>query len=182
MILILIGAPGSGKGTQAKYLKERYKITHLSTGDMLRENVGNATKLGKKANEYMQRGELVPDKLIIDMIAKRTLKEDCKNGFLLDGFPRSLPQAKALDEMLREKELEPDAVINLIVPEEELVRRLLGRGRADDNEETIRNRLKVFNEQTSPVLDYYRKQNNVKEINGTGAIPKIRERIIKSLA
>lgn len=181
MILILIGAPGSGKGTQAEYLRKKYNITHLSTGDMLRENVGECTELGNKANEYMQRGELVPDKLIIDMISERTSKDDCKNGFLLDGFPRSLPQAEALDEMLLEKGLELCAVVNLIVDEEELIKRLLGRGRADDNEETIRNRLNVFNDQTSPVLDYYREQDKVKDIDGVGAIDDIFERIIGAL-
>ena len=181
MILILIGAPGSGKGTQAENLKKKYKIIHLSTGDMLRENVRDATELGMKANRYMQRGELVPDKLIIDMIAERISKRDCRNGFLLDGFPRSLPQAEALDAMLGKKRLELDYVVNLIVDEEELVRRLLGRGRSDDNEETIRNRLKVFRDQTSPVLDYYRKQEKVKDIDGVGAIDRIYEQIIKAL-
>lgn len=181
MILILIGAPGSGKGTQAEYLRKKYNITHLSTGDMLRENVKEGTELGNKANEYMQRGELVADKLIIDMISERTTRDDCKNGFLLDGFPRSLPQAEALDEMLLEKGLELEAVVNLMVDEEELVKRLLGRGRSDDNEETIRNRLNVFREQTSPVLDYYKEQCKVKDIDGVGAIEDIFERIIGAL-
>ncbi len=181
MILILIGAPGSGKGTQAERLKKEYSITHLSTGDMLRENVKSGTKLGNKANEYMQAGKLVPDKLIIDMIAERTSKEDCKGGFLLDGFPRSPVQAEALDEMLNEKGLNLDAVVNLIVDEEELVKRLLSRGRSDDNEETIRNRLVVFNEQTAPVIGHYKKQDKVKDIEGVGDIEDIYERIIKSL-
>ena len=181
MILILVGAPGSGKGTQAESLKKKYEITHLSTGDMLRENVKEGTALGKKANEYMQRGELVPDKLIIDMIAERISKPDCKKGFLLDGFPRSLPQAEALDEMLAGKKLKLDAVVNLIVDEDELVRRLLGRGRADDNEATIRNRLKVFKDQASPVLGHYKKQKKVKDIEGMGDIAAIRNRIEKAL-
>ena len=181
MILILIGAPGSGKGTQAEILKKNYNLTHLSTGDMLRENVKEGTKLGRKASEYMQRGELVPDKLIIDMIEEKTSKEESVGGFLLDGFPRSLPQAEALDEMLKNKKLNLDAVVNLIVDEEELLKRLLGRGRSDDNEETIRNRLNVFKNQTSPVLDYYREQEKVKDIDGAGLVEEIYERIVKSL-
>lgn len=182
MILILVGAPGGGKGTQAEQLKTKYGIAHISTGDMLRANVKEGTELGKEANEYMQKGELVPDDLIIRMIEARIQVDDCGNGFLLDGFPRSLPQAEALDAMLEKQSLELDAVVNLKVDEEELVRRLLGRGRADDNEETIRNRLKVFNEQTSPVLGYYSKQDKVKDIDGMGSIDDVYDRVIKALS
>ncbi|MEK6797092.1 MAG: adenylate kinase [Spirochaetota bacterium] len=182
MILILVGAPGGGKGTQAARLKDHYSIAHISTGDMLRENVKNGTKLGAEANGFMQKGELVPDTVIINMIAERIKAPDCAKGFLLDGFPRSLPQAEALDRMLSGNKLKLDAVVNLMVDEEELVKRLLGRGRADDNETTIRNRLSVFKNQTEPVLGHYAKQKLVKNTNGMGTIDEIYNRITTTLA
>ncbi|MBI4978292.1 MAG: adenylate kinase [Spirochaetes bacterium] len=181
MILILVGAPGGGKGTQAAKLKEQFKIAHISTGDMLRENVKAGTALGAEANGFMQSGALVPDALIIKMIEARIKDADCKNGFLLDGFPRSLPQAEALDKMLTANKLKLDAVINLQVDEDELVKRLLSRGRADDNEKTIRNRLQVFKTQTEPVLGHYGSQKRVKNIHGMGAIDEIYTRILEAL-
>lgn len=181
MILILIGPPGGGKGTQAERLKDKYMIAHISTGDMLRENVKNETDLGKEAHAYMQKGDLVPDDIILKMIEKRVVENDCKNGFLLDGFPRSENQAKALDEILKSNSITLDAVVNLKVDEDEIVKRLLSRGRADDNETTIRNRLDVFNKQTSPVLKHYEAQGKVFNVDGMGDVDVIYDRIVDAL-
>ncbi len=181
LALIIIGAPGSGKGTNATAIINKYNIAHISTGDILRDNVSNNTELGKKANDYMQKGALVPDELIICMVEQRINKSDCENGFLLDGFPRTIEQANALDKLLDSKAKSIDKVINLVVSEDELMGRLLKRGRADDNEETISNRLSVFTNQTSPVIEYYSKANKIINIDAVGDIEKISDDILNSI-
>lgn len=181
MNIILVGPPGSGKGTQAENIIKDYKVAHISPGDMLRKHKKDGTELGMKANEYMQKGELVPDEIVVKMIEQRISEDDCKGGFMLDGFPRSLSQAKALDEMLEKQNMEKPVIINIVVSEDELVDRLLKRGRADDNEETIKSRLKVFNGQTSPVIEYYSEKGSVHEINGVGSIEGIYAEIKKVL-
>lgn len=181
MNIILVGPPGGGKGTQATIIKDKLKIAHISTGDMLREHIKNESDLGKEANEYIKRGDLVPDSLIISMIEERLKDKDCENGVLLDGFPRTLAQAIALDELFSKATKTLNAVINLIVDDEALVKRLLSRGRADDNEETIRNRLVVFKSQTSPIIEHYKKAGKVFDINGSGDIEAISGDIFKVL-
>lgn len=149
--LVFLGPPGAGKGTQAQRIAQEYGIPHISTGDILRNAVKEGTELGKLAKSYMDKGELVPDEVIIGIIRERLSQPDVKEkGFILDGFPRTLPQAEALDELLKELSMPLDRVVYLNVDDEEIVKRLLARGRADDTEEVIRNRLKVYREQTAP--------------------------------
>ncbi|PLV60993.1 adenylate kinase [Brachyspira pilosicoli SP16] len=154
--IIFIGAPGSGKGTQSELIEKEYSISHISTGDMFRENIANGTELGKTAKGYMDKGELVPDSLVIDMLFDRLKEDDCKKGFMLDGYPRTMEQAKELDKLLEKLNYKIDAIINLSVAENIIIKRLLNRGRSDDNEETIKNRIKVFESQSKPVLEYYK--------------------------
>ena len=208
MKLVIFGPPGSGKGTQAAYLKERFQIPVVSTGDILRQEVRDQSELGRNAKAYMDRGDLVPDEVIVEMIRKRLKEPDTRNGFLLDGFPRNLTQAEELDEMMNSMGLRFDKVLYLNVPEEVLVHRLAGRWicpvdgktyhlefnppkndrkcdvdgtalvqREDDKEETARRRIEVYNESTFPILDHYRPQGIVAEIDGTGAISAIRQRL-----
>lgn len=196
MRLVLLGAPGAGKGTQAKLLCEKLGLAHISTGDMLREAVKSGSDLGKEAKGYMDRGELVPDELIIKMLNERIARDDVKQGFILDGFPRTENQAKALDEAVKGKS-EIDLAIDLNASEEVIVQRLTGRRickfcgaifhiknkppkqqdvcdecggalyqRDDDKEETIRNRLKVYNSQTSSLIEYYKKQDKLETVSG----------------
>jgi len=180
--VVFLGPPGAGKGTQAVRIAEKYNVPHISTGDILRAAVKEGTELGKIAKEYMDKGELVPDEIIIGIIKERLSQEDVKeNGFILDGFPRTLPQAEALDKMLEELGMPLDKVIYLNVDDEEIVKRLLARGRADDTEDVIRNRLKVYREQTSPLIDYYTKKGLLVEINGVGDIDEITKKIEESL-
>ncbi|MEI0478853.1 adenylate kinase [Brachyspira pulli] len=153
--IIFIGAPGVGKGTQSALIEKDYSIVHIATGDMLRENIANATELGKTAKTYMDKGELVPDSLVINMLKERITKDDCKNGFMLDGFPRTIEQAKELSNILDSLNYKISSIVYIYADEEIIIERLLKRGRADDNEETIKNRLKVFESQSKPVLDYY---------------------------
>ena len=164
MNIIFLGAPGSGKGTQAAFLIEKFNLTHLSTGDMLRAEIAQQSQLGIKAKEIMDKGELVSDEIVISMIEKRLTE----NGALFDGFPRTIAQAEALDNLLSQKGQQIDAVIYLKVAEEELLTRMLARGRADDNEETIKNRLIVYKNQTQPLIEFYQKQGKLKTIEGTG--------------
>jgi adenylate kinase len=164
--LIFLGPPGAGKGTQAQLLSAKYEIPHISTGDILRIAVKNQTALGKKAQGYMDRGELVPDDLILDLIKERLGQPDAQKGWILDGFPRNLNQATFLDNLLTELNLTADIVLNLEVPDEILVERLLERKRKDDNEETIRRRLEVYHQDTVPLIDYYTDRGSLKAVNG----------------
>ena len=173
MRLVFIGPPGAGKGTQAEKIVETYKIAHLSTGDMLRAARDAQTEIGKKADEYMSSGALVPDEIIIGIIRERLEQPDCAHGYLLDGFPRTLAQAGELDEMLAAKETPLDVVLELQVHEDELFERLAGRGRADDTPEVIRQRLQAYEKQTAPLMDYYREKGLLKTIDGVGTVDEI---------
>lgn len=164
--LIFLGPPGAGKGTQAQILSESYSIPHISTGDILRAAVNGQTPLGQKAKGYMDRGELVPDDLILDLIKERLSQSDTKNGWILDGFPRNVSQAAFLEKLLDELGLTADTVLNLEVPDEILIERLLARKRRDDNEETIRRRLQVYHKDTVPVIGYYTERGLLKAIDG----------------
>ena len=177
MRLVFIGPPGAGKGTQAERLIAKYHPAHLSTGDMLRAARDAKTEVGVKADEYMSKGALVPDDVIISIIKERLAADDCAAGFLLDGFPRTIAQAEALDEMLTKQATPLDIVLELRVPEDELFTRLAGRGRADDTPEAIRNRLVGYTNQTSPLLDYYAKKGLLQTVDGLGTIDDIFSRI-----
>lgn len=212
MNIIMLGPPGSGKGTQAKEIIEKYDIPQVSTGDLLREAVKNQTDLGKQAKEYMDAGKLVPDDVVVGMVKERLQEDDCRKGFILDGFPRTVPQAESLDKTLEEVGTKIDKVLSIEVPDSEVVERLAGRRtcencgtmyhvkfnppekegvcdkcggklyqRDDDNEETIRNRLQVYHDQTSPLKDYYARKGLVKEIEGIGDINKIKEAVLAAL-
>lgn len=179
--LILIGAPGSGKGTQAKRLAKRFGIPQIATGDILREAAASGSEAGGRARSIMERGHLVPDDLVIDIVRARLAKEDCNPGFILDGFPRTTGQAEALDAILREQGRGPVRVVALVVADEELVRRILSRGesRADDNEGSLRNRLEVYDRETAPVLEHYR--SALVEIDGVGDMDQITDAIVEAL-
>ncbi len=180
--LILFGPPGSGKGTQAQKLVEKYDITHLSTGDMFRYELGHNTELGRLAKSYVDKGQLVPDSVTIDMLKQRMENGIIKNGFILDGFPRNIPQAEALDRLLGEKDIKITAFLSLEVDDEELISRLLNRGkssgRSDDvNEEIIRHRMKVYKAETTPVYAYYDSKGMAIQVNGMGTIDEIFEEL-----
>lgn len=183
--LILMGPPGAGKGTQADIVKDNFKIPQISTGEILREAVKNSTAMGLEAKKFMDAGDLVPDVVVIGIIKDRLAEADCAKGFILDGFPRTVDQAVALSKILREMKMDLDAVINLSVPDAELVKRLLGRaekeGRADDNEETIKNRLQNYNSKTFPLIDFYKKEGILKEVNGVGSMDEITKEILSVL-
>lgn len=179
--IVLLGAPGSGKGTQGELLMQRKAIPQISTGDLLRAAVAAGTELGRKAKAAMDAGELVADDVVVGMIRERLADEDAANGFILDGFPRSRAQAESLDTLLQQVGKPLDRVVHLDVDEEELVTRLLGRGRADDNEQTVRNRLEVFKAQTFPLLDYYRQRGLLQTVKGVGEIEEIYTRIDDAL-
>ncbi|GAB4535080.1 MAG: adenylate kinase [Parvularculaceae bacterium] len=179
MILILLGPPGAGKGTQAKRICERRGLAHLSTGDMLRAAAEAGTPLGLEAKAVMDRGDLCPDELVIDVIRERIAQSDCRAGFLLDGFPRTTPQAEALDRMLAEIGRELDVVLELRVDENALIERLRSRiretggERADDNEETFKKRLDVYRAQTAPLIPYYEKSGKLRVIDGMAEIDAV---------
>ncbi|MCR4710215.1 MAG: adenylate kinase [Clostridiales bacterium] len=212
MRTILLGPPGAGKGTQAVKIVEKYGVPHISTGDIFRENIKNGTELGKKAQEYMNKGELVPDDLVIDLATSRLLEPDCANGFLLDGFPRTVYQAEKLDEFLAAHDSKIDVVLDIAVEKEELITRLTGRRvcktcgasfhvvsvppkqegicdfcggeliqRADDNLETVTNRIEVYEAQTMPLVDYYEKAGNIAHINGAGSLEEVFGDIVKAI-
>jgi len=179
--IILLGGPGAGKGTQAVKLKEHYKIPHISTGEVLREARAAGTELGKKAAEYMDAGKLVPDSIILGIVGEKLDMPDMKNGFLFDGFPRTIPQAESLDSMLKSRSEAIDAVVSIEVQDKIVIDRLLKRaeieGRSDDNSETIENRLKVYYEQTEPLKQYYRDRGLLQSIDGIGTVDEVFERI-----
>ncbi len=177
MRIVFIGPPGAGKGTQAEKIIAKYHTAHLSTGDMLRAARDAKTEIGVKAEKFMSAGQLVPDDVIIGIIGERLQASDCQGGYLLDGFPRTIAQAEALDKMLAEKGTPLDVVLELRVPDEELFRRLAGRGRADDKPEVIRERLVAYANQTSPLLDYYGQKGLVQVIEGLGTVDDIFSRI-----
>jgi adenylate kinase len=171
--LIFVGPPGAGKGTQSKGLADSHQIPHISTGDILRESVAAKTSLGVQAQGFMDRGELVPDQLVIDLIRERLDKPDAQSGWILDGFPRNVAQAEFLDVLLGELKQDCDRVVNFDVPDEVLVVRLLNRGRKDDNEETIRRRLEVYREQTAPLISYYDSQQKLVTIDGDQSMDEV---------
>ncbi len=179
--IIFIGPPGVGKGTQSEFIKKDYSIVHISTGDMFRENISNNTELGRTAKSYMDRGDLVPDSLVIDMIIDRIKRDDCKNGFMLDGFPRTMEQAKELDKILGELNFNISAVINLYADKDIVVNRLLCRGRDDDNEETIKTRIEVFEKQSKPILDFYMNRVNIINVESVGTPEEVYSKIKKEL-
>ena len=185
--LILLGPPGGGKGTQAERLCERTGIAHVSTGNILREAVSNATELGVEAKRYMDQGQLVPDALVIALIKERLAMSDCRDkGFLLDGFPRTVEQAKALDELLVAIELPLTNVVELVVPDDVLLARIEGRaaagsGRSDDNAAVFANRLKVYHEQTAPVTGYFKSKGLVTSLDGLGTIDEVEQKLLKVL-
>lgn len=205
--IIMLGAPGAGKGTQARQLSLRFSIPHISTGDILREAVKNRTSLGLKAKSFLDKGKLVPDDVIIDVVKERLSKDDCRNGFILDGFPRTIPQAESLNSHISDI-----IVINIHVDEAELIKRLSGRRvckkcganyhiiyspptnegicnmcggelyqRDDDTEDTIKARLQVYKNQTAPLIDYYKKKNILFTVSGKGSIQDIFNEILKVL-
>lgn len=181
MRIVLFGAPGSGKGTQAHRLVEEFGAPQIATGNLLRGAVSAGTELGQKAKQAMDAGDLVADELVIGMIRERLKQSDTANGFIFDGFPRSLTQAESLDEMLAELGRPLEKVVHIKVDDDELVNRLMQRGRADDNEKTIRHRLDVFHNQTEPVMAYYEKQGKLASVEGVGAIDAIHARIDDAL-
>ena len=187
MNIVIFGAPGSGKGTQSDKLIEHYKLFHISTGDVLRDNIKRGTELGKIAKGYIDQGQLVPDELIIDILAQvlDENKDNASEGVIFDGFPRTIPQAEALEQLLADRGTQVDAVVGLEVPEEELIKRILLRGqmsgRSDDNEDTARKRLETYHNQTSPLKAYYQEQGKYRAINGLGSIDGIFDLIKEAL-
>lgn len=208
MNVIMLGPPGAGKGTQAVRMAEMYSLPHISTGDIFRENVKSGTELGCKAKEYMDRGDLVPDQLVIDIVADRLTKADCEKGFILDGFPRTVAQADALREILAGPGRSIDHVVNVDVPDEALIKRISGRRvcrecgaiynvnfdaepvgdtcrgcsgeiyqRDDDMEETVRNRLREYAAKTEPLIDYYRKDGLLRDVDGDAPMAEVLESI-----
>lgn len=180
--IILFGKPGAGKGTQAQFLKEKYNLTHISTGDVFRYNLKNGTDLGKQAKVYIDKGELVPDEITIDMLADEVEKNMDKAGFLFDGFPRTIKQAEALEELLEEKKIDFVGTIGLDADDDVLVARVLERGKTsgrsdDQDEEKIRNRYIEYNEKTAPLIAYYEQKGKYTSVNGMGTIEEITQRL-----
>jgi adenylate kinase len=186
MRIVFLGPPGSGKGTQAKLLAERLKIPAISTGDMLRAAVREGTPLGLKAKAVMEAGELVSDDLMIGLIRERISQPDARSGFLLDGFPRTVEQAVALDGLLGGNEKGLSTVVNLSVPEAVLIDRLEGRSgqenRSDDRRETVLERLRVYRQKTEPLIEFYRRRGLLKDVDGVGEVPEIADRISRAVA
>ncbi len=212
MKIIMLGAPGAGKGTQAKMIADKYKIPHVSTGDIFRMNIKNGTELGMEAKKYMDQGLLVPDELTVRILLDRVAKEDCKDGYVLDGFPRTIPQAEVLEDALNKLGDQIDYAINVEVPDENIIRRMGGRRaclscgatyhiehvppkkegvcdqcgqplvlRDDDKPETVKNRLRVYQEQTQPLIDFYTKRNVLKSVDGTQDMQDVFQEIVKIL-
>ncbi len=212
MRLILLGAPGAGKGTQAEMLTKLYDIPCISTGNIFREHISKNTELGQKAKAYMDEGKLVPDSLVIELVKSRITQDDCKNGMIFDGFPRTIPQAEALDVMLKELNIPIDFVVNVEVADELIIERMAGRTvcpscgasyhkvnkpskvsgkcdlcsadliqRDDDKAETVKKRLDVYHEQTEPLIEYYRGQGKLVDVDGVGAVEEVRDRVKTAL-
>ena len=212
MKVIMLGAPGAGKGTQAKQIADKYSIPHISTGDIFRANINNGTELGKKAKTFMDQGLLVPDELVVELVADRIQQDDCKNGFVLDGFPRTIPQAEALDAALAKINEKMDYAIDVDVPDENIITRMSGRRaclncgatyhivsiptkvegicdrcgspvvlRDDDKPETVKKRLEVYHEQTQPLIDYYKKKDILKTVNGVQPMEDVFKAIVEIL-
>lgn len=179
MRLVLLGPPGAGKGTQATRLAESLGIPQISTGDLFRHNISTGTPLGLQAKQYLDAGDLVPASLTNALVDDRLNDADVAGGFILDGFPRSVEQAIALHDMLERRNLKLDAVLEFRVPEDELVQRLKGRGRADDTEDVIRNRMKVYRDETAPLLDYYR--DELKTVDAVGELDEVFARALHAL-
>lgn len=185
--IVIFGAPGSGKGTQSENLIKKYNLAHISTGDVLRAEIKNGTELGKLAEGYISKGQLVPDEVVIDMLAK-VLDEKSKegaSGVIFDGFPRTIPQGEALDKVLAERGQSVSVVVSLEVDEPELIDRLIKRGqqsgRSDDNHETIKARLDVYNNQTSPLKEHYKKTGKLASVKGVGTVEEIFDRISEAV-
>ena len=212
MKIIMLGAPGAGKGTQAKMIADKFSIPHISTGDIFRANIKEGTELGRKAKEYMDQGLLVPDELVVNLVVDRLTWEDAKNGYVLDGFPRTIPQAEALTNALAEKGEKVDFAINIDVPDQNIIERMGGRRacvscgatyhivnippkkegicdvcgaelilRDDDKPETVKKRLDVYHEQTQPLIDYYKAEGVLKDVDGTVDMKDVFESIVKVL-
>ncbi len=213
MNIILLGAPGAGKGTQAVALVKEKGLAHVASGDLFRDNLSRGTELGNTAKTYMDKGELVPDDVTVKMVLDRIARPDCASGFLLDGFPRTIPQAEALDKALTAEGKNVDKAVSVAVPNEELIKRLSGRWicrgcqapfhmvdappkeagkcdhcggelyqRDDDNETTVRNRLEVYSNQTAPLIDYYRGQGKLLEVNGNQPVGAVTKEMLAALA
>lgn len=183
MRIIIFGPPGAGKGTQANLISEEYDIPHLSTGEIFRSSIKNETPLGKEVKAILDAGDLVPDEKVVGLVEEELQNDKYANGYILDGFPRTVPQAEAYDALLDKKGKTLDAFLQLVVPEEELINRILsrGEGRSDDSPQKVKNRLAVYRKETEPVLNHYKKQDLVETINGVGSIEKIFERIKATL-
>jgi len=212
MKLIIIGAPGAGKGTQAEKLSEKLNIPHISTGDIFRSNISDNTQIGKQVRAYMDKGNLVPDELTIEIVKRRLQEKDCANGFILDGFPRTIPQAEYLDKAADELNVSIDAVLDIVVSDKEVIKRILGRRvcpscgmsyhisnnpplvegicdvchshielRDDDKEEILVERLKVYHEQTEPVINYYQKNGKLVVVNGRESLEDTTADVFKAI-
>jgi adenylate kinase len=178
--VVLLGPPGAGKGTQAQKLSEKLGIPQISTGDLFRKNISEGTPLGVEAKRYLDAGDLVPSELTNKLVEDRIEQDDAAAGFILDGYPRSVEQAKAFDEMLKNHNTKLDAVLEFSVSEEELFERLKGRGRADDTEEVIHNRMQVYRDETEPLLEYY-SHNNLQTVDAVGSLDEVFARALRAL-
>ncbi|WP_433757268.1 adenylate kinase [Nocardia sp. CA-135398] len=179
MRLVLLGPPGAGKGTQADLLSDKLGVPHISTGDLFRTNISAQTPLGREAQKYIDAGDLVPSDVTNRMVEARVAEPDAANGFVLDGYPRTVDQADALEKILADMDKKLDAVLCFVVPEETVVARMMARGRNDDNEDVIRNRLRVYREETEPLLEHY--DGLVVSVDGVGEIDEVNTRALRAL-